>query len=88
MQPKTMWWIVPWSMLTLSSACATLSGEVADSNPLAAADSSDSCSFDSQCPGGSCRFGSCSSLPSDSSNACAFDSQCPGGSCSFGTCSP
>ncbi len=45
------------------------------------------CSFDSECPGGSCRFGSCSPFPPDA-RTCAFDAQCPGGSCRLGTCSP
>jgi hypothetical protein len=52
------------------------------------------CSFDSQCPAGSCRFGACSPFPPDSapttptSTGCTFDSQCPAGSCRFGACSP
>ncbi len=51
------------------------------------ASSPEPCSFDSQCPGGSCRFGTCSPFPPDAPR-CAVDAECGGGSCQAGTCSP
>ena len=42
------------------------------------------CTSNTDCPGGSCRLGTCSSLPT----SCAFDSECGGGHCEMGTCSP
>jgi hypothetical protein len=49
------------------------------------ASSSDSCAFNSQCPGGSCRFGACSPFPpantGGAGSSCTFGSNCQGGIC-------
>jgi hypothetical protein len=74
--------------MTLMLALVAAAGCAANpAKPSAASADDDRCSFDSDCPGGSCRFGTCSPFPPDR-QACAFDSDCPGGSCRFGTCSP
>jgi hypothetical protein len=49
-----------------------------------------SCSFDSECGIGSCRFGTCSPFPPDgtNNNGCTMDMDCPGGHCEFSGCAP
>jgi hypothetical protein len=75
-------------VLTLAAACATVPGKGASAPSVASSeDDSNKCSFDSDCFGGSCRFGECSPFPPDNPS-CAFDSDCPGGSCRAGSCSP
>jgi hypothetical protein len=75
--------------LLLCVVLAAISGCAAGrpARPADARSGPAACSFDSECPGGSCRFGACSHFAPEPST-CAFDSQCPGGSCRFGTCSP
>ncbi|MFT3915226.1 MAG: hypothetical protein QM704_14235 [Anaeromyxobacteraceae bacterium] len=42
------------------------------------------CAFDAECPGGSCRYGRCSTQAAE--KRCAFDTECLGGACTFGRC--
>ena len=70
-------------IFTATGCVAATRSPSAPSAPSAAT----SCTFDSQCPLGSCRAGECSSFQPDPAT-CAFDSQCPAGSCQAGSCSP
>jgi hypothetical protein len=67
-----------------SGGCATVSHD--SQNHGAATTVDKTCSFDAQCPGGSCRLGTCSPFPPDPPS-CVLDSDCLGGSCRLGTCS-
>jgi hypothetical protein len=79
-------WRAGFFVAAATLGCATTGGAGAAASGTA---SDKACSFDTDCPGGSCEFNKCSPFPrAVSDKACSFDTDCPGGSCEFSKCSP